>query len=449
VYCFWPIPYRSTCSGSPRAFGSFSSVSLSIVAPNLPCPRPAGRVPTPNLVHMWPHLALSGLFVLTASNPSASRQAQLKPVRHFPDVKFAVEAAATDDDEGSDDQRQLLRFRLGDQVVKELPWGACNIDRRQSLQPEEFERVYRHRRPVLVSGEGTNQHLSLEQVVDAHGEEMVTVGHPQGTSLPPVEHQISRFDAQNVQVRRLGVRRLPLGRYMRRPFTEQDPLFLFTYNLSLLGAENKVQPTRWAPALDGAPTVSMGRQGSGLPLHWHDEAVLELIEGHKHWALFPPTTTPVADPARSHGQWMAGQPHQTEAPVLPAPVSCVQAPGETLYIPEGWWHATINIGDGSLAVGHQSVRGGAVSERHQPWFAAFRRAMQLTADRSEAGQAGLVANLSIATKLNPRNAQLQLALGLGHLQYAELLASSEARAARQMKAARHALEVGGRPFRLF
>ena len=150
-------------------------------------------------------------------------------------------------------------------------------------------------------------------------------------ALPPVLHQMKKFDATNVQVRRRGIRRLPLADYMEARYTEQDPLYLFTTNFSETrnapteaarrGLVAEVEVTPWAPEINSSVTVAMGRAGSGLPLHWHDEAVQELVEGAKHWTLFPPTTTPFADPARTHGQWLAGQPPHVKSQEGPAPFS--------------------------------------------------------------------------------------------------------------------------------
>ena len=93
------------------------------------------------------------------------------------------------------------------------------------------------------------------------------------------------------------------------------------------------------------PTVSFGLEGPAqerLGTHVHGLSALLLLQGEKLWALKPPDTPdchsnhapsacpPELDLCAFHSNGSA-----------PAP-ACVQRPGETLVIPDGWFHATCN-----------------------------------------------------------------------------------------------------------
>eukprot|EP01048_Picozoa_sp_COSAG05_P015951 COSAG05_NODE_1988_length_3739_cov_33.369505_2_plen_507_part_00 len=97
--------------------------------------------------------------------------------------------------------------------------------------------------------------------------------------------------------------------------------------------------------------VSLGEHGAGLPFHDHGDSWLGLVHGSKHWFLYAPGTAPnVQMDVLSGVQYWARN-------VLPTlngnkPIQCTQKAGEILYVPQGWIHATLNIGD-AVAVGGQ------------------------------------------------------------------------------------------------
>uniref|UniRef100_A0A3B4ZKF3 Jumonji domain containing 8 n=1 Tax=Stegastes partitus TaxID=144197 RepID=A0A3B4ZKF3_9TELE len=81
--------------------------------------------------------------------------------------------------------------------------------------------------------------------------------------------------------------------------------------------------------------------GTGVPFHWHGPGYSEVIYGRKRWFLFPPDKEPHFHPNRTTLSWV------TETyPNLPeeeAPMECTIRPGELLYFPDRWWHATLNL----------------------------------------------------------------------------------------------------------
>lgn len=86
----------------------------------------------------------------------------------------------------------------------------------------------------------------------------------------------------------------------------------------------------------------------GLPLHTHGEAYLGLILGHKQWLIYPPGIGPSPsfqkkwNPFLPMSRWQAEFNEQNETIPRHRPLMCTQHPGDVIYVPSGWAHATLN-----------------------------------------------------------------------------------------------------------
>eukprot|EP00656_Telonema_subtile_P001867 TRINITY_DN10810_c0_g1_i1.p1 TRINITY_DN10810_c0_g1~~TRINITY_DN10810_c0_g1_i1.p1 ORF type:complete len:298 (+),score=50.71 TRINITY_DN10810_c0_g1_i1:73-966(+) len=107
----------------------------------------------------------------------------------------------------------------------------------------------------------------------------------------------------------------------------------------------KKPPHRW---------LLLGPQRSGSVLHrdpLSTSAWNLLIEGRKHWVLFPPSTPSglveglYADKASAAAWFCDHLPivRSSEAWSEHRPLEFVQQPGEMMYVPAGWHHAVLNI----------------------------------------------------------------------------------------------------------
>ena len=132
-----------------------------------------------------------------------------------------------------------------------------------------------------------------------------------------------------------------------RPACAEDDL------LATLGEERR-PPYRWlvaGPARSGAS--------------WHVDpartaAWNALLSGTKRWALYPPGVAPpgvevqidAATGAIRHSSPPSLRWFLEVYPYLPPerrPLECVQRPGETIFVPSGWWHCVLNLEE-SVAV---------------------------------------------------------------------------------------------------
>ena len=126
----------------------------------------------------------------------------------------------------------------------------------------------------------------------------------------------------------------------------------------------------WASAanrteqLTGAFSFSLAKDGQGLPLHAHGDAWNQLLVGKKLWTLYKPSLMPRggANPGLSHKKWLAKfrskdwsniEAHHKTGPNWNG-YSVLQEAGDVLYIPEGWLHGAVSIGE-TVAVGQQML----------------------------------------------------------------------------------------------
>ena len=116
-------------------------------------------------------------------------------------------------------------------------------------------------------------------------------------------------------------------------------------------------PELFADAQPRTMNLLVGPARTGLPFHYHQRTWQALSFGRKAWFLVPPGRMS-DDLARVVGPriWPGDGFVAATRGVPPGqrPLRCVQYPGEIIWLPENWWHATLNL-DASVAYGQKPL----------------------------------------------------------------------------------------------
>jgi Cupin-like domain len=109
-----------------------------------------------------------------------------------------------------------------------------------------------------------------------------------------------------------------------------------------------------------ALSFGIGNRGSGIQWHVHGPGFSEALHGRKHWVLYPPTydnnsivTNDITAQEQQQQQHTINHFHKDQSsrqwmenvyPTVPVkPWECTLDPGDVIYFPNQWWHATINL----------------------------------------------------------------------------------------------------------
>ncbi|XP_031570533.1 2-oxoglutarate and iron-dependent oxygenase JMJD4-like [Actinia tenebrosa] len=230
--------------------------------------------------------------------------------------------------------------------------SQCDIERRfaEDLTKDDFEKNYRFRKPVLLkfkdgaAGWTDPWKWTKDNLVKEYGK---------WTVLSGTSDNIVRSGGNGDQKSSFTEY---LNEIMNNEKLKKEPWYMFDRNFyESSDLPDTIRPPSYLRITDDDSSIFfLGGSGSGVSFHKHADAWNGVVYGRKRWFLYPVEFTPPGGvwPSFSQREWF-NKVYPTLRPKQ-MPQECVQEAGEIMYLPESYYHGTINIGD-TVAIGIQKI----------------------------------------------------------------------------------------------
>ncbi|KAL8231955.1 hypothetical protein R6Q57_001733 [Mikania cordata] len=227
-----------------------------------------------------------------------------------------------------------------------------NVERKTDISLEEFLQQYDAQKPVLVSGLAdtwlAKETWTPEQLL--------------------IKYKDLPFRISQRSANKIAMKLKDYVSYMQEQHDE-DPLYIFDDKFGEVAPDllkdysvPHLFPDDYFDVLDSDQRppfrwLIIGPERSGAS--WHVDPALTsawntLLCGRKRWALYPPGRVPLGVTVHVNDEdgdvdietpsslqwWLDFYPLLADED---KPIECTQLPGETIYVPTGWWHCVLNL----------------------------------------------------------------------------------------------------------
>jgi len=269
--------------------------------------------------------------------------------------RISPENADARQQDGSTTCKSNIDIRINDQQFK---WNLdsehnCNV-KRMSL--DELLDMFKgglpplYHEPLLIYNKNADYSIPSPLTGCIHDAFTNKSSQSSITKILPDEFNVTLSSSNSFSAHRLTI---PLTQYLDETIsTETFPHQLSNETWYLFG---ETYSEEWKTFLHdfclppcqtcnqdlSALAFGIGGRGSGVQWHTHGPGFSQSIHGRKHWVLYPPKQKPVYDPDYTSRYWMEETYMKMEE--KDRPYECTLFPGEMIYFPDKWHHATINL----------------------------------------------------------------------------------------------------------
>ncbi|XP_050231074.1 lysine-specific demethylase JMJ21 isoform X2 [Mercurialis annua] len=245
--------------------------------------------------------------------------------------------------------RRLYRCHT---TLSGFSFDSGNVEKKKGLSLEDFSNQYDGKKPVMLAEIADDWPArttwTVEQLSMKYGDTDFKISQRSSRKVSmKFKDYVSYMNSQHDED--------PLYIFDDK-FAEAAPSLLKDYSVPCLFQEDyfevldkeKRPPFRW---------LIIGPERSGAS--WHVDPALTsawntLLCGRKRWALYPPGKVPIGvtvhvneedgdvniDTPSSLQWWLDFYPLLADED---KPIMCTQLPGETIFVPSGWWHCVLNL----------------------------------------------------------------------------------------------------------
>ena len=217
-----------------------------------------------------------------------------------------------------------------------VPVGPCHlpIEDAALLTKETFLKKYAYKQPfVLRDGQNNDKFKAMcdkNRLLKRYGKSVVKLSSANSFSYEKREVEFANYVA-NIKPQ-------------KKETLANETFYFFGDNDHVAWAElldAYKQPPLTLPAHTAALSFGVAGAGTGVPFHFHGPGFAEPIYGRKRWFLTHPDIRPEFHPNKTTLQWFNEDYDRVikDTDVL----ECTIKPGEAIYFPDKWWHATLNI----------------------------------------------------------------------------------------------------------
>lgn len=279
----------------------------------------------------------------------------------------------------------------------------CDILRLDASQitPSDFTRLYRSKRPVIMMNALKEEdwpamklwsksylitHFGEHAIKTGIGSDVVSSGGGQGLASMSLAKFLIGLNATSSSTSSTTTSSASSSSSMFTFDTQafQGPLAQLSHHFKTPGHFLSFNHDKSIHDGDSWHMLSIGPSRQGLPFHAHGETWLALLFGYKHWFIYPPgkglrnmNVSYSSSSSSSSSKHVYHHHHplldvwswytrirprlyegddddDADAVQETPPLVCIQKPGEVMYLPAGWKHMTMNVGE-AVGVGGQAA----------------------------------------------------------------------------------------------